>query len=213
MTLQFPIQEVSNFLPREEANSIPLSISQLPNVLQLLSLHEDSPQAKSMRETLEQCEGEAVIRETKICANSVESMHEFVNTIIGPETKYIVLTTSNPSPSATPLQKYTIMGISHDINAPIWVSCHPLPHPYAIYYCHYIATGTRVFKVSLVGDVNGDKMEALGGMCHLDTSDWNPNHMIFKKLRVNPGKDTPVCHFFSINHLLWVPPQSSKATM
>ncbi|CAK8576550.1 unnamed protein product [Lathyrus sativus] len=212
MTLQFQVQEVPNFLSKEKADSIPLSISQLPNVLQLLSIREDSPKAKFMKETLEQCEAEAVTGETKSCVNSIESMHEFVHTIFGSKTKHTVLTTNNPSPSATPLQKYTILKISHDINAPKWVSCHPLSYPYAIYYCHYIATGTRVFKVSLVGDVNGDKMEALG-MCHLDTSDWNPNHMIFKKLKVNPGKNTPVCHFFSINHLLWVPLESTKATM
>ncbi|CAK8576483.1 unnamed protein product [Lathyrus sativus] len=75
-----------------------------------------------------------------------------------------------------------------------------------------MATGTKVFKVTLVGDKNGDKMEALG-MCHLDTTDWDPNHMIFRTLRVKPGKNTPVCHFFSINHLLWVPLPNSKVNI
>ena len=212
MTLQFPIQEVSNFLSRKEADSIPLSISQLPSVLKLFSIPEDSPQAKSMRETLEQCQAEPVAGESKICANSVESMIEFVDKIIGSDSKHNILTTSHPSPSAVPLQKYTILKVSDDISAPKWVSCHPLPYPYAIYYCHYIATGTRVFKVSLVGDVNGDKIEAVG-MCHLDTSDWNPDHMIFKTLRIKPGKNVPVCHLLSINHLLWIPMQPSKAIM
>ncbi|KAL5055469.1 hypothetical protein RYX36_036151 [Vicia faba] len=165
-----------------------------------------------MRGTLEQCQEEALIGETKICAKSVESMFEFVDTIIGSENKHNIIRTSYPSASAISLQNYTILEISHDLDASKWVACHPLPYPYAIYYCHYMATGTKVFKVTLVGDANGDKMEALG-MCHLDTSDWNPNHMIFKTLRVEPGKNTPVCHFFSINHLLWVPLQSSKATM
>ncbi|CAI8616916.1 unnamed protein product [Vicia faba] len=213
MTLQFPVQEVSPYLPKKEADSIPLSMSQLPSVLQLFSISEDSTQAKSMIRTLEECEGESITGETKICANSLESMLVFVNTIIGSDTKHkSILSTSKPSPTATPLQKYTILEVSHDIHAPKWVACHPLPYPYAIHYCHYIATGTKVFKVTLVGDENGDKMEALG-ICHLDTSDWNPDHIVFRQLGIKAGKNTPVCHFFPVNHLLWVPVEPSKATM
>ncbi|CAK8576496.1 unnamed protein product [Lathyrus sativus] len=212
MTLQFPVQEVSPYLPKKEADSIPLSKSQLPSVLQLFSISEDSTQAKSMRGTLEECEGETTTGETKICANSLESMLEFVDTIIGSNTKHNILSTSKPSPTATPLQKYTILEVSHDIHAPKWVACHPLPYPYAIYYCHYISTGIKVFKVMLVGDDNGDKMEALG-ICHLDTSDWNPDHVVFRQLGIKAGKNTPVCHFFPINHLLWVPVEPTKPTI
>ncbi|CAK8576495.1 unnamed protein product [Lathyrus sativus] len=212
MTLQFPVQEVSPYLPKKEADSIPLSKSQLPSVLQLFSISEDSTQAKSMRGTLEECEGETITGETKICANSLESMLEFVDTIIGSNTKHNILSTSKPSPTATHLQKYTILEVSHDIHAPKWVACHPLPYPYAIYYCHYISTGTKVFKVMLVGDDNGDKMEALG-ICHLDTSDWNPDHVVFRQLGIKAGKNTPVCHFFPVNHLLWVPVEPTKATV
>ncbi|KEH30432.1 BURP domain protein [Medicago truncatula] len=212
MTLQFPVQVVSPFLSKKEADSIPLAMSQLPSVLQLLSIPEDSPQAKSMINSLGECESETITGETKTCANSLESMLEFVNTIFGSDAKISILTTNKPSPTAVPLQKYTILEVSHDIDAPKWVACHPLSYPYAIYFCHYIATGTRVFKVSLVGDENGDKMEAVG-ICHLDTSDWNPDHIIFRQLSIKAGKNSPVCHFLPVNHLLWVPMQPSKATM
>ncbi|CAJ1933477.1 unnamed protein product [Sphenostylis stenocarpa] len=210
MTLQFPIQEVSHFLPKKEADSIPFSTSQLPSVLQLFSISEDSPEANAMRETLLECEGEPITGETKICATSLESMLEFVGTTIGSETKRNLLTTSLPTASGVPLQKFTILEVSEDINAPKWVACHPLPYPYALYYCHFIATGSKVFKVSL-GSENGDnKVEALG-ICHLDTSDWNPDHIIFRQLGIKAGQD-PVCHFFPVKHLLWVP-QPSEATM
>ncbi|CAI8616920.1 unnamed protein product [Vicia faba] len=212
MTLQFPVQEVSPYLSKKEADSIPLSKSQLPSVLQLFSITEDSTQAKSMIKTLEECEGETVTGETKICANSLESMLEFVDIIIGSDTKHSILSTSKSTPTAATLQKYTILEVSHDIHTSKWVACHPLPYPYAIYYCHYIATGTKVFKVTLVGDENGDIMEALG-ICHLDTSEWNPDHIIFRQLGIKAGKNTPVCHFFPVNHLLWVPVEPSKATM
>jgi hypothetical protein len=204
MTLQFPVQEVSPYLSKKEADSIPFSMSQLPSILQLFSIPEGSPQAKSMRGALEECEGETVTGETKTCANSLESMLEFVDTIIGSNVKYSILTTSNPSPRTIPLQNYTVLEVSHDIDVPKWVACHPLPYPYAIYYCHYIATKTKVFKVSLVSDENGDKMEALG-VCHFDTSEWNPNHIIFRQLGIKAGKNSPVCHFFPVNHLMWIP--------
>ena len=212
MTLQFPVQEVSPFLSKKEADSIPLAMSQLPSVFQLFSIPEDSPQAKSMLGSLEQCEAETITGETLTCVNSLESMLEFVDTILGSYAKHNILTTTKPSPTATPLQNYTILEVSHDIDAPKWVACHPLSYPYAIYFCHYIATGTRVFKVSLVGDANGDKMEAVG-ICHLDTSDWNADHIVFRQLRVTAGKNTPVCHFLPVNHLMWVPMQPSEATI
>ncbi|RZB79546.1 ATP-dependent Clp protease proteolytic subunit 6, chloroplastic isoform C [Glycine soja] len=72
-----------------------------------------------------------------------------------------------------------------------------------------LETAIKVFKVSL-GAENGDsKIETLG-VCHLDTSDWNPNHIIFTRLGIKPGK-APVCHFFPVKHLMWVP-QPSQAT-
>ncbi|KAL1361967.1 hypothetical protein HN51_010271 [Arachis hypogaea] len=207
MTLQFPVEDFSHFLSKKEADSIPFSTSQLPSVLQLFSISEDSAQAKSMRGTIEQCEAGTITGETKICANSLESMLEFVHNIIGSEEKHNIHTTT-PS-SGAPLQKYTILKISQDIYAPKWVACHPLPYPYGVYYCHFISTGTRVFKVLLDGE-NGDKVEALG-VCHLDTSDWSPNHILFKQLGFMPG-EAPVCHFFPVKHLMWVP-QPSTTTM
>ncbi|RHN61200.1 putative BURP domain-containing protein [Medicago truncatula] len=56
-----------------------------------------------MRKTLEHCEADRVRGETRMCVNSVESMLKFVDTIIGSEAKYDILTTNNPSPSAIPL--------------------------------------------------------------------------------------------------------------
>ncbi|XP_027355371.1 BURP domain-containing protein 11-like [Abrus precatorius] len=210
MTLQFPVQEVSHFLPRKEADSIPFSTSQLPSLFQLFSIPQDSPQANAMRGTLEQCEAETITGETKTCVTSLESMLEFVANIIGSEPKYNILTTTYPTPSSIPLQKYTILEVSQDINAPKWVACHPLPYPYAVYYCHFIATGSKVFEVTLGGESGDNKIEALG-ICHLDTSDWSPDHILFKQLGFKPG-EAPVCHFFPVNHLMWVQ-KSSEATM
>ncbi|KAF7810898.1 BURP domain-containing protein BNM2C-like [Senna tora] len=209
MTLRFPINDFPHFLSKKEAETIPFSMSQLPSLLQLFSVSEDSPQAQAMRDTLEQCEFEPLTGETKTCVSSLESMIDFVRTIIGSESHLDILTTTLPATSSVPLQNHTVLEISQDFYAPKWVACHPLPYPYAVFYCHFIGTGSKIFKVQL-GNENGEKIEALG-ICHLDTSEWNPDHVLFQSLGIKAG-EAPVCHFFPEKHLMWVP-LPSKAAM
>jgi len=202
MTLQFPIREYANFLPKKVADYIPFSKSQLPSLLQLFSLTKDSPQGEDLKDIIDQCEFEPTKGETKACPTSLESMLEFVHSVLGTEARYNIHTTSYPTTSGARLQNYTILEISKDIYAPKWVACHPRPYPYALYYCHYLDIGSKVFKVLLRGQY-GDIMDALG-ICHLDTSDMNPNHFIFQLLGIKPG-EAPMCHFFPVKHVLWAP--------
>ncbi|KAI5314245.1 hypothetical protein L3X38_043421 [Prunus dulcis] len=45
-------------------------------------------------------------------------------------------------------------------------------------------------------------------VCHLDTSQWSPNHASFSVLRTKPGASA-VCHFFPADNLVWVPASTS----
>ncbi|PNX81809.1 BURP domain-containing protein [Trifolium pratense] len=155
-----------------------------------------------MQDIIDQCESPLQKGETKACPTSIESMVEFVHSVIGSDAKYNVLTTQYPTTSGAALQNYTILKVSKDIYAPKWVACHPRPYPYALYYCHYLDIGSRIFKVLLKGQY-GDTMDALA-ICHLDTSDMPPNHIIFKYLGMKPGEG-PLCHFFPVKHVVWVP--------
>ncbi|KAK4284698.1 hypothetical protein QN277_001492 [Acacia crassicarpa] len=210
MTLQFTTEEFPHFLKRKEADSIPFSTSQLPSVLQLLSVPQDSSMAQAMRGTLGQCELPPLTAETKVCVSSLESMIDFVRSVIGSDSRLDILATTLPATSrSVPLQRQTVLEISPDFYAPKWVACHPLPYPYAVYYCHFIGSGTKIFKVKL-GSENGEEMEALG-VCHLDTSEWDPDHILFKQLGFKAG-EAPVCHFLPVKHLMWIP-LPSEATM
>ncbi|XP_054786305.1 BURP domain-containing protein 9-like [Prosopis cineraria] len=209
MTLQFPIEEFPHFLTKKEADSIPFSTSQLPSVLQLLSVSQDSPEAQSMRDTLEQCELQPLTAETKVCVSSLESMIDFVRSIMGSDSQLDILTTTLPAASSVPLQNLTVLEISPDIYAPKWVACHPLPYHYAVFYCHFIDSGSKIFRVRLRSE-SGEQMEALG-MCHLDTSEWSPDLIFLQQMGIKPG-EAPVCHFFPVKHLMWVP-LPSKAAM
>ncbi|WJX36202.1 hypothetical protein P8452_24104 [Trifolium repens] len=209
MTLSWPIREYANFLPKKVADSIPLSKSQIPSLLQLFTL-KDSPDGVDVEGIVDQCEAPPQKGEVKACPTSLESMVEFVHSVIGKDAKYNVLTTQYPTTSATPQQNYTVLEVSKDIYAPKWVACHPRPYPIALYYCHYLDIGSKIFKVLLKGQY-GDTMEALG-ICHLDTADMPANHIIFQYLKMKPGEG-PLCHFFPVKHLVWVPLPSEVASI
>jgi hypothetical protein len=209
MTLSWPIREYANFLPKKVADSIPLSKSQIPSLLQLFTL-KDSPDGVDVEGIVDQCEAPPQKGEVKACPTSLESMVEFVHSVIGKDAKYNVLTTQYPTTSATPQQNYTVLEVSKDIYAPNWVACHPRPYPIALYYCHYLDIGSKIFKVLLKGQY-GDTMEALG-ICHLDTADMPANHIIFQYLKMKPGEG-PLCHFFPVKHLVWVPLPSEVASI
>ncbi|KAF1001579.1 hypothetical protein AG4045_001387 [Apium graveolens] len=105
------------------------------------------------------------------------------------------------SPQAKAMED-TLRQFPEEILAPKMVACHTMPYSYAVFYCHYQKSKSRVFKVSLVGE-NGDKVEAIG-VCHLDTSQWSPSHPAFQVLKIEPGT-SPVCHFFPADNFVWIP--------
>lgn len=206
MTVSFPRRDLSSsspkFLPKEEADSIPFSLKKLPNLLQRFSFSQNSPQAKAMEDTLKECEVPPIKGETKYCATSSEGMLDFVQGIMGENTQFKVLSTTHFSNSTPLLQKYTILDAPQEVAAPKMVACHTMPYAYAIFYCHYTTSKSKVFRVSLGGE-NGDRVEAIA-VCHLDTSEWSPSHVSFRVLGILPGT-SPICHFFPSDNLVWVP--------
>ncbi|OWM89183.1 BURP domain-containing protein BNM2A-like [Punica granatum] len=196
------------FLPREEAESIPFSSARLPTLLELFNFPRDSAQASAMEDTLRQCEAQPIVGEIKICATSLESQLDFVRSIFdsapaGPS-KFAALSTSHLAGSShtASFQNYTISGPPLEVAAPTMVACHTMPYPYAVFYCHSQKSPNRVFQVPLLGE-NGEAVQALA-VCHLDTSQWSPEHVSFRVLGIEPGS-SHVCHFFPADHLVWVP--------
>jgi len=202
--IYFPKRDPSSsphFLPREESNSIPFSLESLPHLLQIFSFPQDSPQAKAMEDTLRECELKPIKGESKLCATSLESMLDFVNEIFGFHSQIKVLSTTHFTKSTARLQNYTILKKPVETPAPKMVACHTMPYPYAIFYCHYQESESKVFKVLLEGE-NGERADAVA-VCHLDTSQWSPSHVSFGVLGIEPGSK-PVCHFFPADNLVWI---------
>ncbi|KAJ6409720.1 hypothetical protein OIU84_009258 [Salix udensis] len=191
-----------HLISREEADSIPFSLAKLPYLLDFFSFSRESPQAKAMEYTLTLCEVEPMEGETKVCATSLESMLDFARATFGLNTRVKALTTNHVRNQASPLQNYTLLEEPKEILAPKMIGCHTLPYPYVVYFCHSQEGENRLFEISLGGE-NGDRVQATG-VCHMDTSKWDPDSPSFRVLKIKPGTG-PVCHVFPADNIVWVP--------
>jgi len=206
MAVYFPKRDPATspkLWPREEAESLPFSLNQLPNLLKVFSFTPNSPQAKAMEDTLKECETKPIKGEVKFCATSLESMLDFAQTILGFTNELQVFTTSHQTKSSVTFQNYTLEKIV-EIPASKMVACHTMPYPYAVFYCHSQESENKMYKVALGGE-NGDRVEAMV-VCHMDTSHWGHSHVSFQVLKVQPGT-TSVCHFFPADNLIFVVPK------
>lgn len=202
----FPQKDLSNSpppsLPKEKADSIPFSLKQFPQILNLFSIPFDSPQAQVVEISLRLCELKPMKGEFKICSTSQETMLDSALSILGLKKKSDLKTLKTfhlTNPHAK-FQNYTITQMPKEIPVPKFFACHSVPYPYAVYLCHSPAGGTKVLRLPLEGE-NGDRVDALA-VCHMDTSDWTPRHPSFQVLKTKPG--TPVCHVFPDTDLLWM---------
>ncbi|KAI8027165.1 BURP domain protein USPL1 [Camellia lanceoleosa] len=162
----------------------------------LKALHKPKPWKAHLDDEVKPIKGES-----KTCATSLESMLDLRRVMLGLESEFKVVSTIHFTESTTILQNYTILEDPLEISGPKMVACHTMPYPYAIFYCHYQESESKVFKVFLGGE-NGDRLEAVA-VCHMDTSQWSPGHVSFRVLGIEPGS-SPVCHFFPSDNLLWI---------
>ncbi|KAL3814146.1 hypothetical protein ACJIZ3_015414 [Penstemon smallii] len=205
MLIYFPEKDPltsPHLLTKQESDSIPFTSSQLPYILQLFSFPHGSKQALAMETTLNHCEFPPIKGESKFCATSLEFMLDSISNIFGLNSRFKVLTTNYVTESISPLQNYTIYEPPIEISAKKIVACHTLPYPYAVFYCHGQVSDNMLYKVMLDGD-DGGRVEATA-MCHMDTSQWDPDHVAFRVLKTTPGA-SPVCHFFPADNLVWIP--------
>lgn len=186
----------ATFLPRPIAESIPFSSDKISKILGRFGVAPGSNEAQIMKETIKECEEKGIEGEDKYCATSLESMLDYTTSKLGKGVDVV----STYVEKGTKMQKYVFTGVSKlsDNRA---VACHKQSYAYAVFYCHKTET-TKTYMVSLVG-VDGVKVKAVV-VCHTDTSKWNPNHLAFQVLNIQPGT-LPICHFLPQDHIVWVP--------
>ncbi|XP_031477716.1 BURP domain protein RD22-like [Nymphaea colorata] len=193
-------------LPRREAKTIPFSTSKLSDILQRFSVDPNSADALIVRHTLEDCERGPNQGETNYCATSLESMVDFaVSQLKTNDVQLLTYSFVNKEETEPRSRVYTVQPGAVELASQHAVVCHVQSYPYAVFYCH-TATRTKSYILPLVAEEDGTTLRA-GAVCHMDTSSWNPNHATMLALGIKPG--TPVCHFLSHGHLVFVPNSAS----
>ncbi|KAI5354974.1 hypothetical protein L3X38_007869 [Prunus dulcis] len=206
MKFQFPRNSnTATFLPRESAQSIPFSSKKLPEIFNHFSVKPTSEEAKTIKQTIEECEASGLKGEEKYCATSLESMVDFSTSKLGTRNVEAISTEVLEEGATKYMHNYTTMPGLKKLEGDKVVVCHKENYPYAVFFCHAIKQ-TAAYVLSLKAD-DGMKVKAVT-ICHLDTSEWDPEHLSFQILNVKPGT-TPICHFISTDAIAWVPKHKS----
>ncbi|KAK7384900.1 hypothetical protein VNO78_30603 [Psophocarpus tetragonolobus] len=187
----------ATFLPRSVADSIPFSSNNVNHILEKFSIKEGSDEAQIVKNTLSECEGPSIRGEEKLCVTSLESMVDFTSSKLGNNVDAV----STEVGKEIELQQYTMAPGVKKLGEDKAVVCHKENYPYAVFYCHKTET-TVAYYVPLEG-ADGSRVKAVA-VCHTDTSKWNPKHLAFQVLKVQPGT-VPVCHFLPQDHVVFVP--------
>uniref|UniRef100_A0A7N0UTE0 BURP domain-containing protein n=1 Tax=Kalanchoe fedtschenkoi TaxID=63787 RepID=A0A7N0UTE0_KALFE len=183
------------FLPRQVSDSLPFSSVTMSSILSQFSISAESDEAEEVRQTVSECEQAAVKGEEKLCVTSLESMVDFAASKLGKNVRAV----STEVDREAPAQAYTVLKGVNKLSNGKTVVCHKESYPYAVFYCHATST-TRAYVVPLVG-ADGTRATA-AAVCHTDTASWNPKHLAFQVLNVEPGT-VPVCHFLPEDHIVW----------
>ncbi|KAL2940042.1 BURP domain protein RD22 [Bienertia sinuspersici] len=184
-------------LPRKIVKSVPFSSEKLPEILNRFDVDPNSDKANTMSETIKECESKGIQGEEKFCTTSLESMVDYATSKLGKNVDAI----STYVGKNKNMQKYVFTRVNKVSSSNKAMVCHKLNYAYALFYCHKTMT-TKTYMVNLEGN-DGTKVKA-AVICHMDTSKWNPKHLAFQVLKVEPGK-VPVCHFLPEDHIVWVP--------
>ncbi|KAH7511336.1 hypothetical protein FEM48_ZijujUnG0024400 [Ziziphus jujuba var. spinosa] len=190
---------ITKFLPRQVAESIPFSSTKLPEIFAHFAIDPKSLEAKTMEIVLKDCEQPFPEEEERRCVTSLESLVDFVVSKIGNKVDVHVTEVENEE-----AQEFIIGKKTELKNGDVSVICHKENFAYAVFYCHKIY-GTKAYWVPLkkVGvDDYGAKISKnfAVAICHTETSSWDPNIVPFQQLKVKPG--TAFCHFIRSDTLL-----------
>ncbi|KAJ1266057.1 hypothetical protein BS78_08G121700 [Paspalum vaginatum] len=206
MTILFEPATVRPVLPRDVAQKVPFG--DLADALGRFKIAPGSPQAAVMGMTVRLCQAPLPADgQKKACTTSLEGAVESAMEMLGGggtnQGEQVMWAASSVLPRAgLPLQQYVVQAVT-PLDGDRHVACHNMPYPYAVYYCHSTGSPTKAYQVLLRGLSGGPhQLITMATICHLNTSNWDPEHPAFKMLHTQPG-GAPVCHSISYASLLF----------
>jgi hypothetical protein len=184
------------FLPRDIAAKIPFEEGAVSALF-------GAPPGTAMRHvvasTVAECARAPSRGETKRCATSAEDMVDFAVETLG-SSSVAVRSTESTAGAGRDVRLGRIAGVTGG-GVTRSVSCHQSLFPYLVYYCHSVPR-VRLYEAEIL-DVDSSRRINHGvAICHLDTSDWSPNHGAFVALGGKPG-EMEVCHWIFEGDMTW----------
>ncbi|KAJ1289301.1 hypothetical protein BS78_02G153900 [Paspalum vaginatum] len=183
------------FLPRDIAAKIPFE----ENAVSALF---GAPPGTAMRQvvasTVAECARAPSLGETKRCTTSAEDMVDFAVEMLG--SNIAVRTMESRAGSGRDVRLGKITGIAGG-GVTRSVSCHQSLFPYLVYYCHSVPR-VRLYEADILDVDSNRKINHGVAICHLETSDWSPNHGAFVALGGKPG-EIEVCHWIFEGDMTW----------
>ncbi|CAN6162286.1 unnamed protein product [Urochloa humidicola] len=184
------------FLPRDIAAKIPFEESA---VAALFGAAPGTAMRRVVASTVAECARAPSRGETKRCATSAEDMVDFAVEMLG-SGNIAVRSTESTAGSGGDVRLGKIAGVAGG-GVTRSVSCHQSLFPYLVYYCHSVPR-VRLYEADILDVESSRKINHGVAICHLDTSDWSPNHGAFAALGGKPG-EIEVCHWIFEGDMTW----------
>ncbi|XP_075486475.1 polygalacturonase-1 non-catalytic subunit beta-like [Primulina tabacum] len=178
------------FLPSHIASKITLNIKEMAKFFPGVT-------KETIEKTLFYCNAAAIRGEVRSCPKSLEEMINFAKSALGGK-KLISLSSKSTQGSNTELMIKNFKKLNTDKI----VACHEVILPFASYFCHSLSS-TNLYSVDLVEPKAGAPANTLLAICHMDTSPFPENHIVFKILKLKPGQGE-ACHWFTQIDLAWI---------
>ncbi|MCO5594239.1 hypothetical protein L7F22_048266 [Adiantum nelumboides] len=182
------------FLPCPLAKAMPeLNEQNMQALASFYGVEKGSKMEFEMENTLAHC-GYKSEHEVKSCHTSGEGMVRFITRAVGHDAVVY-------APSAVAMQEAEVVDIAVvSAKGSRVASCHDMKFPSLLYSCHMTQT-SQLMEVSL--KLAGGHVAHMPAICHMDTSYWNPSHIAFQVLNLEPGKSS-VCHWLPQNSFVFV---------
>lgn len=178
------------FLPPQIASKISLNVKEMAKLF-------PGATKETIANTLFYCNAAAIKGEVRSCPKSLEEMINFSKSALGGK-KLISLSSKSTHGSNAEL----MISYFKKLNTDKIVACHEVFLPFAAYFCHSLSS-TNLYSVDLVEPKTGAPVNTLLAICHMDTSPFPANHVVFKILKLKPGQGE-ACHWFTQIDLAWI---------
>jgi len=119
-------------------NTVPFSSDEINEILEILAVKPKSKNAETVEEALKICEEPPIKGEEKHCATSIESMVDFVTSILGEN----VHVTSTEVENENKSEKFLVKDGVKILSQKEIISCHSMQYPYVVFYFHKLSNSS-----------------------------------------------------------------------